>query len=566
MTTLSRLDYGDTLHPGTPDIPAVPGGIVVSYVKDPHWEVVPGSNPVSLRYVYWRRVETPYPPTPAIPGLPAVYSRNPPDGWDAYAHSAESMPQGDHRATFSMPVDAPAAVVGLVPVPGAPLGDLFEHGFFFDGGRVWGANWQRPGATPLLGTFTDATVFAIEVKDAEMRLRADSTVLQTLPYPYPATGSRFLAAALYAKGAQVRNAQFAPMPAPSGVRVTLDALTLSSRSPLLTGADARLSALTMTARPATPAPEEVSGMRADLGALVMNRPGAGMAATLDALTLTAHALPTPTRSGMRDARVGPLILTAGAPVVIDPGEPVNPEPVPAEPVLERLGMAVVLDIDLDAADGVPLARLPAVVVVDIPLTEAVAVPVEVLPAAFRVAVAMLAHDPSPARLDVAVAVDIPLIEVGADIDTWAVNVATSGSTRYVGFPFNSLARIGNRYYGAGNLGVCELRGHTDAGADIDALIDLGDKDFGTPQRKTLVEAFVSMAGTAPLLMELHAEGASFTYATDGAGPHLKEQRVKFGKGRALQTTFINPVIRNQRGADFQIDALQFEVQTLSRKL
>jgi hypothetical protein len=162
--------------------------------------------------------------------------------------------------------------------------------------------------------------------------------------------------------------------------------------------------------------------------------------------------------------------------------------------------------------------------------------------------------------------DFVLAAPADNIDVWAVNLATNGSTSYAGFVFNSFANIGGRYFGANANGVFELDGDDDAGVPIDAAISLGSKDFGSAQKKTLVECFVTMAGSAPLAMKLRAEGSEFVYQTQSYSDELQLQRFKFGKGKALQANYLTPIIYNIDGEDFELEGIEFAVADLQRKL
>lgn len=158
------------------------------------------------------------------------------------------------------------------------------------------------------------------------------------------------------------------------------------------------------------------------------------------------------------------------------------------------------------------------------------------------------------------------VSAGGDDGTevWVLNVKSGGSTRYTNYPFNSFARIGDQFYGAGQGGLYLLDGPDDAGAEIEAVIDLGRLDFGGSQKKTVAQCYVGMSGEAPLLLSVDAEGAHFVYPTRSYSEHLQQQRVTLGKG--LKTNYVGLQLMNQAGADFEVDGVELHVADLTRRI
>jgi hypothetical protein len=160
--------------------------------------------------------------------------------------------------------------------------------------------------------------------------------------------------------------------------------------------------------------------------------------------------------------------------------------------------------------------------------------------------------------------EVLLSTPGADMEAHAINLDGYGSTAYVNYAFNSMARIGGRYFGAKLDGLFLLEGKTDAGAPIRGAICPGKLDFGTPQNKTVVEAWMGSRSDGALLMKLVADKEEYLYEFGSyTEDEFAEHRVKFGKG--VKANYFTPVIYNEDGEDFEIDALQFEIATLSRK-
>ncbi|WP_225784454.1 hypothetical protein [Xenophilus sp. Marseille-Q4582] len=149
-------------------------------------------------------------------------------------------------------------------------------------------------------------------------------------------------------------------------------------------------------------------------------------------------------------------------------------------------------------------------------------------------------------------------------EVWVLNVKSGGSTRYTNYPFNSFARIGDQFYGAGQGGLYLLDGPDDAGAEIASVIDLGRLDFGGSQKKTVAQCYISMTAEAPLLLSVDAEGATYVYPTRSYSEHLRQGRVTPGKG--LKSNYVNLQLMNQDGADFEVDGVEIIVADLTRRI
>lgn len=152
-----------------------------------------------------------------------------------------------------------------------------------------------------------------------------------------------------------------------------------------------------------------------------------------------------------------------------------------------------------------------------------------------------------------------------EMQTLVVNLEGFGNTSYSAFDFNSFARLGNRYFGAGERGIVELAGASDDGEPIDARLHLGRRDFGNAQRKTVAECYVGMSGEDDLVLRVTIDGStSYSYRTRGHSDSLRQQRVDIGKG--LKANYFDLELFNQDGADFEVDTLQLQVVDLQRKI
>lgn len=150
----------------------------------------------------------------------------------------------------------------------------------------------------------------------------------------------------------------------------------------------------------------------------------------------------------------------------------------------------------------------------------------------------------------------------ADSEVWVCSLG-GGSSSYSNYAFNSFAKIGDAYYGAGPGGIYELAGDDDDGAPVRAGLSFGKRDFGSSSKKTVSEAYFGMSSSGNLFVKLIAEGEEYIYRTEDNSPEMQQQRIKFGKG--LQANYLTLEIYNEDGADFELDTVEFMVADLSRK-
>ena len=84
------------------------------------------------------------------------------------------------------------------------------------------------------------------------------------------------------------------------------------------------------------------------------------------------------------------------------------------------------------------------------------------------------------------------LSIGGEVYTgWVMNTANGAVSEYQGMDFNSLCKIGNRYFGALDTGVYELTGTTDAGTGIHTYIQSGLVDFGSTHKKGVSDAYIA---------------------------------------------------------------------------
>lgn len=153
---------------------------------------------------------------------------------------------------------------------------------------------------------------------------------------------------------------------------------------------------------------------------------------------------------------------------------------------------------------------------------------------------------------------------GQNLSVWSVNAETGASAAYEDYPFNSFATFGGRHFGAASDGIYELVGGDDAGAPIQAHMNLGKRNFGSSMLKAMPYAYLGVASDGLMVVRVTTEGASYTYKARAASAEMQTQRVDFGRG--LRANYFTLELMNEDGADFDLDAIELAVTPLTRRI
>lgn len=153
---------------------------------------------------------------------------------------------------------------------------------------------------------------------------------------------------------------------------------------------------------------------------------------------------------------------------------------------------------------------------------------------------------------------------GGQRATWCI-LPDGASTAYDGFEFSSFARIGDAVYAAGEDGLYELVGDDDDGRPIEARIALGQRNFGSSSLKYISHAYLGVGSDGQLTVAVRlADGTAYQYAARRSDPHMRTQRVDFGRG--LRATYFDLELRNQAGGDFELDAVEVNIAESVRRV
>lgn len=165
-------------------------------------------------------------------------------------------------------------------------------------------------------------------------------------------------------------------------------------------------------------------------------------------------------------------------------------------------------------------------------------------------------------------VGVDLFIAGDQYDAWVVNTETNAASEYENFPFNSMAKLGTRYYGASEGGLYLLGGDDDDGDPIEARIKTGEMDFGTTEIKRLEKLYLGYTTTGDLVLKVTVThgGKHTEYWYKAVMPTKDPTEVKVPIGRDLTSGYFQFELVNDRGADFEIDRMNLLLLNLNRRV
>lgn len=158
---------------------------------------------------------------------------------------------------------------------------------------------------------------------------------------------------------------------------------------------------------------------------------------------------------------------------------------------------------------------------------------------------------------------------------WSVLGQTKAATRYTNYPFNSFLRLpagsGWRYYGLTDTGLYRLDGADDDGEAINAHLRLGLTDLGSRVLKRIASAYLGYTADGDLRLKVVVansetgarEAHTYRLYASGAASE-REGRVKVGRG--LKSVYMDFVVENIDGANFEIDCIEILPLWLERRI
>lgn len=140
-------------------------------------------------------------------------------------------------------------------------------------------------------------------------------------------------------------------------------------------------------------------------------------------------------------------------------------------------------------------------------------------------------------------------------------------TQYAGYDFNSMAKFGDVYLGAGENGIFVLdSGDRDAGSDIEAFFELATSDWGAAHPKRIRRLYVSYEADGDLMLTVQDdEGRSRNFVLEPSFPDSKQHTSRVAIGRDGRGTYWMVRIDNLNGSDFSVDRIQVVPVLLGKK-
>lgn len=158
---------------------------------------------------------------------------------------------------------------------------------------------------------------------------------------------------------------------------------------------------------------------------------------------------------------------------------------------------------------------------------------------------------------------------GTDYHGWALNTELRAVTEYRNVPFDSYAILNGRTYAAGDAGIFELAGDTDAGQPIEAWFRPFLTNFGTQKMKRVTDLWIGSSATG-LFVKVHTKDpvtgqmVEDIYPVEHAhGVGSDKGRVKIGRG--LTSNYWTLTVSNIAGADFDVQGIEWKPLVLDRR-
>lgn len=157
---------------------------------------------------------------------------------------------------------------------------------------------------------------------------------------------------------------------------------------------------------------------------------------------------------------------------------------------------------------------------------------------------------------------------------WVVNTETHAFVKYRNFNFNSMARVGNTYFGCRGDGIYKLAGDDDAGEPISAVIRGGLDSMGSSLLKRHPAAYLGFRSDGLMVLKVTVMQAQpngdvlreehWYQAEPRQTNALRTNRVKLGRG--LASVYWGWELTNVDGADFDGDFFSWYPVVLERRL
>lgn len=143
---------------------------------------------------------------------------------------------------------------------------------------------------------------------------------------------------------------------------------------------------------------------------------------------------------------------------------------------------------------------------------------------------------------------------------YCMNLESSAVSQYTNCNFTSaygdLATMAD--------GMYTMTGTKDGAADIDAVADFGLLDFGTQERKLLLNLYLGAISDERMILTVSVGENSYKYEARRCDDSLEIQR--FDTGRGLRATWFGLALSNKLSSDFSVSSVDALVAPTNRRI
>lgn len=158
--------------------------------------------------------------------------------------------------------------------------------------------------------------------------------------------------------------------------------------------------------------------------------------------------------------------------------------------------------------------------------------------------------------------------LAATFSAYVFNTKKLGTGQYTNFPFNSLFKLGQNYFGLTATGIELLAGSEDLGQPINASVLSGVSDFDVDLRKIPTDLYLEVRcpHEGMRVSVVYNERKRITYYLDPTGEKegLYWKRIKLARG--IDGTHLQIQIENMNGADFDLQSVKLTYVPRSRRM
>lgn len=148
---------------------------------------------------------------------------------------------------------------------------------------------------------------------------------------------------------------------------------------------------------------------------------------------------------------------------------------------------------------------------------------------------------------------------------WVLNTQVGAVTNYGSWSFNSFGSIKKVDLAASSSGLFVLGGTNDGGLPINAVVALGNSDFGDSRLKRIQYAYLGVSSSGQLyFITTTDDGVERVYSLVTSNGSVKTERVTMARG--VTSRYWSFELRNVDGADFRVDEIEVIPVMLSRRI